>query len=373
MKSGWIWLLVALTACGGGGGDDSIDASAGADAAAPADAADPSDAIAPLLWVDFTITGCADAVDGDFDAGAPPSCAGAAPLALEFAATAPAPIEVYQWSFGDGAEATDPAPQHAYTDPGTYQVMLVVGGPGGTAMVSRPAAVIARAAELGSPCAEDDHCGDGLACVCDPDAGCGPVLGSGLCSADCGGAACTGGVCADLDPAGGGSAEWQAELCLIDCSADGGCPAGLACRILRDGDGTGWVQGCFLDGVLGDIGDSCVDSAGDPDGALCASGSCLDEGARGMCSDTCTSGTCPDGSACATFGFGSRCVARCDAGEQCTGDPWLACEDAGGAGTKSFTVDEAPNDSGYCAPKRCTLPDQCGPDGTCVSGYCAGS
>jgi hypothetical protein len=223
---------------------------------------------------------------------------------------------------------------------------------------------------LGSPCSADSQCGAGLQCICDPDAGC-DLLTSGMCSADCGGSPCSDGVCADLDPAGAGTAEWQATLCLIDCSAGGVCPAGLTCRLLRDGGGSGWVSGCFVDGVLGDIGDSCADPAGNPDDSLCASGDCLAEGARGMCTQVCTAGSCPAGSACATFGFGSRCLARCDTAELCADDPWLACEAPGGGGTKSFTIDETPADAGYCAPKRCTAVDQCGPDGTCTSGYCA--
>ncbi len=363
------WLLIGLAACGGG--SQAPDAAPAGDAPIPADAQTGSDAIAPLGWVDFTITGCPESIDGDADAGAGPSCAGAVPLALEFTAVAPAPIDVYQWSFGDGEMSTEPAPAHTYDSPGVYQVDLAVGGPGGTAAVTRPAAVVARAAELGSPCAEDSQCGGELACICDPAAGCGAILASGMCSTSCGGSACASGVCADLDPTGGGADEWQQSLCLIDCGGAGPCPAGLTCRQLRNGDGGGWVAGCFLDGVLGDIGDACADGAGDPDDSLCASGQCLDEGARGLCSATCTAGSCPEGSACASFGTGSVCLDRCEAAGECVDDPWLACEQAGGTGTKSFTVDETPAASGYCAPKRCTGPADCGLDGACVSGYCA--
>ncbi|RYE01817.1 MAG: PKD domain-containing protein, partial [Sphingobacteriales bacterium] len=40
--------------------------------------------------------------------------------------TANDPIVSYQWTFGDGGTASVPNPTHAYTTPGTYDVMLVV-------------------------------------------------------------------------------------------------------------------------------------------------------------------------------------------------------------------------------------------------------
>ena len=39
----------------------------------------------------------------------------------------------YHWNFGDGSFSCDENPVHQYTNPGTYQVKLVVFGPTGTA------------------------------------------------------------------------------------------------------------------------------------------------------------------------------------------------------------------------------------------------
>jgi hypothetical protein len=169
------------------------------------------------------------------------------------------------------------------------------------------------------------------------------------------------------------AADWQRALCLPDCEEAGDCPEGLLCRDLRNGLGSGWVRACFVEGLLGALGDSCTDADGNLDHASCASGRCLDEGARGMCSDPCTAGSCPGGAACATFlagETGSFCLARCESADACTEDPWLACQAPGGVGDKAFTVDETPAPLGYCAPKACTDGDECGVDGDCVEGFC---
>ena len=69
--------------------------------------------------------------------------------------------------------------------------------------------------------------------------------------------------------------------------------------------------------------------------------------------------------------LGSHCVARCEAAGDCTADPWLACEAPGAGGSRGFSVDETAATLGYCAPKSCMEPTDCGPDGTCSDGYCA--
>jgi PKD repeat protein len=366
--------LVLLLAAGCGDDDQmaTADAAASVDAAPVVDAAVGADGIEPLAWVDFAITGC-ESDSAPVDAGQQPPCTGEAPLELRFTALSPAPIEVYRWELGDGSESTAASPLFSYAAPGVYDVALTVGGPGGTASKSKTGIVVVRAAALGSPCDDDGQCGTGLDCACDDAAGCGPVLPAGLCSATCDETTpCADGVCADLDAAGAGGADWRRGLCLIDCASDP-CPAGLACRELP-APGGGWVAGCFQPGVLGDIGDACRDADGQTDDAACATGHCVDLGARALCAAPCTGGDCPGSAACATFTDGSVgpiCVARCDDGGDCTGDPWLACEAAGGAGTKSFTVDETPDAGGYCAPKTCTMADDCGTDGACVDDYCA--
>jgi hypothetical protein len=100
---------------------------------------------------------------------------------------------------------------------------------------------------------------------------------------------------------------------------------------------------------------------------------CWDQGARGLCSEACTAGSCPASAACASFvdgAVGPRCLARCAAEGDCSDDPWLACRPPGGAGALDFSVDEAAAPLGYCAPKPCLGPEDCGADGACVGGYC---
>jgi len=375
-------VLIAL-ACGDGNGTAS-DAAVARDGMEPAeDARANPDGIAPLTWVDFTITGCVSGTgeletadpDAGVDAGVPDPCTGVAPLSLTFAAVSPAQIEVYLWTFGDGEEAATATPVHVYQAPGEYRVSLVVGGPGGTASVTKPRVVVVEAAGLGGPCAQDAQCAGELDCVCDDATTCPPGLAGGLCSTGCAaGNQCEEGVCANLAPAAVTvAADWQRALCLVECDEDDDCPDALVCRELRNGYGSGWIGACFVHGLLSAIGESCADADGALVGALCASGTCIAEGARGMCSDPCTAGSCPGSAACATFtdgDAGSWCVSRCETVADCTADPWLACQAPGAVGDKSFTVDEAPAPLGYCAPKACTEPGECGLDGDCVSGYC---
>ncbi len=350
-----------------------------------ADAGPPRDGSVPLTWVEFSIAGCdtqtsAGRLGGDAgpdgDGGVPPTCRATAPVSLGFTAIAPGQVDTYLWSFGDGTEdVADVGPRHAFRLPGTYDVTLSVGGPGGTATVTRYGAVDVRPAPLGARCDLDGQCGGGT-CVCDGEATCPAGLASGMCAAACDAATpCAVGVCADLAPTNPSPAEdWQRSACLRVCAQDSECPTGLRCRDLKPVAGSGWVRGCFPDSVLGAIGGSCVDASGTTDDAACASGMCIGEGARGLCSEACTAGTCPGGAACASFagGLGSLCLARCTSASDCADDPWLSCEPAGGPGDKGFTVDETAAASGYCAPKACTgAPGDCGTDGACVAGFCA--
>lgn len=335
------FFLAAWGACGSAGG--TLDAPAAdaprADAAPAADAA-AQDGGPPLLWVDFAAVGCAH-----FDL-AVPACRGTAPLTLRFVALAPAPVDSYVWSFGDGASDGDASPVHTFAQPGSYAVSLAVGGGGGTAQRERDGYVVVEAAPLGATCADGGQCATGLECVLG-------FCARGCAQADCG----AGAVCADL---GNGAAGWQRPLCLRACAADGDCAAGLRCRELR-GTG-GWVKGCFTD-LLRDDGQSCVDPDGTLDDALCASGSCQDLGARGLCALPCGGQTCASYAACARMNTGeSLCLARCGS---CAADPWLGCEMPGGTGDLGF---QAPAGS-YCAPRRCAGGD-CGPDGLCQGGFC---
>jgi PKD repeat protein len=365
--------VTALPGCSCDGGSVSGDAGSGGDGDNREDAAGEPDAAVPLIWVDFSLSGCAPAANAML-AGGPDAevCQGTAPLRLSFIPIAPAPVDQYEWTFGDGSEPDRrSAPDHVYTTPGVYDVSVAAQGPGGTAAVTKAALVEVLPGAIGAACSDDSQCGSGL-CVCGAE----PCeeLASGFCSAPCSAAnPCSDGVCADLAPGTPPEPEaWQAELCLRDCGADGACPDGQVCRELRSGDAAGWIAACFEPGHLGDIGDSCADQNGALQDSLCASGQCIDQGLRGTCSAPCASQDCPASAACAAFNqapTGPFCLARCDADTACAGDPWLACEAAGGAGARGFTVEEESSPDGYCAPEACDGPDEC-PLGQCTGGFC---
>src|SRR5687768_16812161 len=179
-------VAAALLACGCGNGANGGDADAGSggDSAAGVDASPSVDALLPLVWVDFSATGCADfGADGG-------ACAGSAPLELRFAATSPSPITDWIWDFGDGAGTShEPTPVHRYELPGVYDVELVVGGPGGTARSDKPDFVTVSPAPLGGACRVDLQCGE-LDCVCDDATVCPGGLSAGMCSRTCAGGEC---------------------------------------------------------------------------------------------------------------------------------------------------------------------------------------
>jgi PKD repeat protein len=54
------------------------------------------------------------------------------PLVVQFTDRSSGPLSAHSWSFGDGASSLEANPAHVYTAPGTYDVTLVVSGPGGT-------------------------------------------------------------------------------------------------------------------------------------------------------------------------------------------------------------------------------------------------
>src|SRR3954469_12892299 len=112
---------MTIVACGDG---SSASDAAVVDAPAAADAK-TVDVTVPLTWVDFAVEGCPA-----FDP-AGPACHGPAPLRPRSARSAPAEIDTWIWSFGDGTpDETGDVPEHEFVLPGSYTVSLAVGGPG---------------------------------------------------------------------------------------------------------------------------------------------------------------------------------------------------------------------------------------------------
>ncbi len=330
------------------------------DAATLFDGGPLGDGAPPLTSIDFAIGGC-ESLDVT-------GCRGTAPLELSFAPIASSPASVYLWQFGDDSSSTNVAPEHTYAHPGTYSVSLDVEGAGGGVGETKTDWITVALAPLGSACGEDNDCTSGV-CVCDEGEACdAPLGGRGLCAANCSTDACAEGVCADLSAGVPSPQPWRDELCLPSC--EGGCPADLACEDLRGGDDS-WIRGCITPGLLAPLGSSCVDSLGNPASETCASGQCLDVGARGLCAADCSTLACPAGSECAQFAgpIGNQCLQICDDQFTCDADPWLACEMPGNPG--GFSVSGPPADQGYCAPLFCGgEPTLCGPDGVCVNGAC---
>jgi PKD repeat protein len=333
-----LWpLLVALAGCSGDG-DAAPDA--GVDALGLPDAS-PRDAGVSLGFVDFAAAGCES-----FDATLV-RCRGRAPLELRFVALAAAPLEAYLWSFGDGSpQATSASPVHRYELPGSYGVRLTVGGPGGTVQAAKETYVTVDPVGLGGRCDLEGQCDVGLGCL----------EGLGLCTRDC----------EDDEDCGAGATcaiLGEDQVCLPACHD--GC-----CQEVRAAEG-GWTEACIPAGLFADEGGSCRDGEGALADERCASGSCDDLGARGICAGSCDGVACPSYAVCATFaGNVKRCLAECSEARPCQGDPWLACEAANASGALGFSVASAGGP--YCAPRRCAVPADCGPDGTCTAGFCGG-
>ena len=71
---------------------------------------------------------------------------GVAPMQVSFESESTGAIENHQWLFGDGGESVSVAPQHTYTDTGTYTVTLMVEGPGGADQVTIVDAIVVEEA-----------------------------------------------------------------------------------------------------------------------------------------------------------------------------------------------------------------------------------
>ncbi len=65
----------------------------------------------------------------DFSAN---STRGPAPLTVNFTDKSTGSITSWLWNFGDGSTSSEQNPSHTYTNPGTYNVSLIVTGPGGS-------------------------------------------------------------------------------------------------------------------------------------------------------------------------------------------------------------------------------------------------
>lgn len=77
-----------------------------------------------LLAVVFTLCGC-ERFTGvvDFEAG--PNT-GTIPLTVRFTPIVEGRIRSWVWDFGDGTTSTESSPEHVYTQPGAYTVLLLV-------------------------------------------------------------------------------------------------------------------------------------------------------------------------------------------------------------------------------------------------------
>ena len=63
---------------------------------------------------------------------------GDAPLTVQFTSTVTNTVTAYAWEFGDGGVASTANPTHTYESGGTFDVTLMVTGPGGTAQATQP-------------------------------------------------------------------------------------------------------------------------------------------------------------------------------------------------------------------------------------------
>ena len=107
------------------------------------------------------------------------SSSGTAPLLVEFTDTSIGVINTWIWQFGDGFSSSLQNPIHTYSDPGTFEALLTISGPGGldssttTIVVSMVAVPFIRA----------DGNGDGFIDISDPIQALDYIFGSG--QADC--------------------------------------------------------------------------------------------------------------------------------------------------------------------------------------------
>jgi hypothetical protein len=382
------WLILAVALCA-----SCADDFASVDGAVPGDGGGADLSVADgggALAGAFTIVGCTT-LDQSMVV---PQCTANAPATLTFVPLA-AGVTDFVWSFPGGTPSSSKAitPQVTYAQPGMFVVTLAAGGPAGTTVSNGQIHITAGG--IGDVCGSTGDCDptQQLECICGTDQSCPGALSVGLCTRPCAPGACAPGeVCADLErgfvadmpdggePDGGAdSDEWRSTLCLRGCTANTDCRVGLTCRevpALTGGTAGGpfvWQKACFSD-ALGGVGAACDGPDGQPAGDSCLSGRCDPLGARGICTSDCASTACPTYAACAAFNTSPAqhlCLHRCDATHPCT-DPLLDCLPAGGAGNLGFTV-MPPDPAGttYCAPRKCSMPTDCAPAGTCTSGFCS--
>jgi hypothetical protein len=343
---------LAVTGCRKNGGGQT-DPDGGTDGEKPS---------RPTLAI--AVTGCAEL---DPDAAI---CHGTPPLALSFAPVGTPDISRFLWRFGDGTPpVADRAPRHTYLLPRTYSVTLTGGGTFGEILADREVQVVVDPLSVGEPCDIDEHCADGLQCICGAGAGCSAAFTRGLCSAFCGRGSCgVGSTCVALalgPSAAGGDAGAPRPVCLADCASDSECSAGLVCVGARAGGNVAsvlWTAACLPAGGYKRIGDPCRGPSGALDDRTCASGTCADVGALGACSASCDGDLpCPLGGACALLGDGRRlCLETCGSGDDCGLDPLLAC-----APMESGDATDASVGANVCSPKVCASEADCAPAGRC--------
>ena len=87
-----------------------------------------------------------DPVPAPVAAFAADPAAGCAPLAVTFADQSAGGVSEWYWDFGDGGSSVDQSPVHLYADPGSYDVRLIVGAPGGVDTL-----IVTGAVTVGTP------------------------------------------------------------------------------------------------------------------------------------------------------------------------------------------------------------------------------
>ena len=341
----------------------------------------------------FTMVGCDALV---FDSGSRPLCTTTRNRPLTFVPLSVG-VESVVWTFPGAtpSSSTVSSPAARWTSLGTFTVSLATGGGGGTAVGSGAVRVVAAGAA--AVCLSDADCDAsvGLSCLCSSGTSCPAALAAGLCARRCETTPCIAGeVCADLTragsasppdageaPDGGATDAFRVRLCVPTCSAVTSCRTGFACAELPvnsagspPGAPYSWQSACFAP-VLGAVGTACRNADGTPDDSRCASGHCEGLGAQGVCSGTCDDDNhCPTNAVCATVpSIGGRCLMRCSTTTDC-GDVLMACKGPATGGLGFSLPSGVSATTTLCAPKRCTVPADCGLAGTCTvvgsASYC---
>ena len=191
----------------------------------------------------FTITGCDQLV---FDTAGRPTCKAGPHRALTFVPLGPG-VQTLVWTLPGGDPATSAlvSPTVTWSADGTYAVMLATGGSGGSAVSSGTVNIVAGAA--GAACLGPSDCDAtlGLTCLCSAEQGCPAGLAAGFCVRPCAMTSCAfGEVCIDLSrgpkgadvdggvPDGGVDGGYRIHACLPACTTSASCRLGLSCRSL---------------------------------------------------------------------------------------------------------------------------------------------